>query len=135
MPLKSQLIFVAEDDANLRELVLTRLSLAGYITNWAPDGHTALSLCKQRRPDAMILDISMPGMDGLEVLGRLRKLYPVRPIPTMILTARHSADDVRKAIDLGAVDFMRKPFDDRVLLTRVARLLRRRQDANANALN
>ncbi len=71
----------------------------------------------------------MPGIDGLETLRRLMRQYAERPIPTLMLTARNSADDVRQAIALGAMDFMRKPFDDRVLLTRVARLVRRRQPA------
>lgn len=121
---KPAYVFVVEDDPVVRELVLTRLALAGYATGWASDGNTAFNVCKDRRPDAMILDISMPGIDGMEVLRRLQKHHALRPVPTMMLTARNKADDVQQAIALGAMDFMRKPFDDKVLLARVSRLVR-----------
>lgn len=117
-------VFVAEDDRGVLDLILTRLTLAGYETGYGRDGWEALSGIAAYRPAAIILDINMPNLDGFGVLERLRKMTPALLAPVMVLTARHAPDDVRRAMSLGARDFLAKPFEDTQLLARVARLMR-----------
>jgi DNA-binding response OmpR family regulator len=117
-------ILVAEDDGGVRELIRTRLSDAGYDTHTAKNGVEALMRVGELRPDAMVLDINMPEMDGFGVLEVLRDAPDATRLPVLVLTARHAADDVRRAVGLGAKDYLTKPFNDAQLLARVARLLR-----------
>jgi DNA-binding response OmpR family regulator len=119
-----KLVLVAEDDESVRELLVTRLELAGYATATARDGVEALDVIGSLRPHAVILDIGLPGLDGFGVLKCLREDRSLRDIPVLVLTARNSSRDVGVAIGLGAKDYMSKPFDDQRLLTRVARLVR-----------
>jgi two-component system OmpR family response regulator len=116
-------ILVVDDDESIVDLLSTRLAIAGYRVFTATDGFEAIRALKDQRPHAMILDINMPGLDGFGVLEHMKKQGAHRP-PTLVLTARHNAQDVEKAIRLGAKDYLAKPFDDRMLLARVARLLR-----------
>jgi two-component system chemotaxis response regulator CheY len=118
-------IFVAEDDPATLELIVTRLSVAGYAALYARDGVEAVSGILSSRPHAVILDVNMPGLDGFGVMRKLRE-NPAAPrrMPIMVLTARNSPEDVRRALQLGARDFLSKPFRDAQLLDRVARLLR-----------
>ena len=118
-------ILVVEDDPMIRELIVTRLELAGYQTFTACDGFQGLASLAEVRPAAMILDINMPRLDGFGVLTKMRETGAITRIPTMVLTARNQPDDVRNAISLGARDFLSKPFRDEQLLARVARLLRK----------
>ncbi len=118
-------IFVAEDDPATLELIITRLVVAGYQTAFARDGAEALSGILNTAPHAVILDINMPYMDGFSVMQALRDHPAVSDqLPIMVLTARNEQKDVRKAVELGARDFLSKPFKDAQLLDRVARLLR-----------
>ncbi len=116
-------LLVVDDEPAVRDLITLRLELAGYHVDTARDGYEALERLSGPRPEAMILDVNMPRMDGFEVLRSVDRLGIAR-VPTMVLTARNAADDVRTAIGLGARDFLAKPFRDDQLLTRVARLLR-----------
>jgi len=128
MPLEArrQRIFIAEDDRNLLELLTTRLSVAGYDTVFGRDGWEAIDGIHSTRPDAIILDVNMPRLDGFGVLRHIRKSPLVANIPVMMLTARNAPDDVKEALALGARDYLAKPFSDALLLARVARLLRAR---------
>lgn len=117
-------VLVVDDDPAVLELILTRLDLAGYQTSFGRDGFEALTLLQEMRPAALVLDINMPRMDGFGVLKVMRQTNAANRVATMVLTARNQQDDVRQAIALGARDFLAKPFDDQLLLTRVARLLR-----------
>ena len=121
------LIFVAEDEAPILELVVTRVEQAGYRTAHARNGWEAWDGIRTLKPDAVLLDINMGGMDGFAVLRSLRAHARTRDIPVLMLTARGGLEDVSRAIDLGAQDYLTKPFDERVLLQRVARLVRRRE--------
>ena len=116
-------ILVVDDDESIIDLLSTRLAIAGYNVVTATDGFEAIRALKDARPHAMILDINMPGLDGFGVLEHMRKPGVHKP-PTLVLTARHNAGDVEKAIRLGAKDYLAKPFDDRMLLARVQRLFR-----------
>jgi len=128
MPLEARRrrIFIAEDDRNLLELLTTRLSVAGYDTAFGRDGWEAIDGIHSTRPDAIILDVNMPRLDGFGVLRHIRKSPLVANIPVMMLTARNAPDDVKEALALGARDYLAKPFSDALLLARVARLLRAR---------
>ncbi len=115
-------ILVVEDDPMMLELICTRLALAGYQTVQARDGLEGLDRLRDHKPDAMVLDVNMPRLDGFGVLNQMKTLgYRT---PTMVLTARNQTADVQAAIKLGARDFLTKPFEDHTLLTRVARLVR-----------
>jgi two-component system OmpR family response regulator len=117
-------VLVVEDDASVRQLVRTRLDMANYDVHVASNGNEALSQILRLRPDAMILDINMPEMDGFAVLEALRARREMPRPATMVLTARHAEEDVRRALMLGAKDYLTKPFSEAQLLARVARLLR-----------
>jgi CheY-like chemotaxis protein len=119
-------ILVCDDDAAIRELITTRLELAGYQTFRARDGVECLAELANVKPAGLILDVNMPRLDGFDVLRIMAENPEIPPIPTMVLTARNRGEDVRKAVSLGARDFLTKPFEDRLLLQRVARLVRRR---------
>ena len=114
-------VLVVDDDPSIRELVSVRLTLAGNTVLTARHGRDALTRLRERRYDGMVLDLNMPELDGFGVLEQIDKhLMP----PTLVLTASHSVADVQRAIKLGARDYLSKPFDDRQLLMRVARLFR-----------
>jgi two-component system OmpR family response regulator len=115
-------ILVVDDDALLQALISTHLTGAGYRVVVANDGIQALSRLRLDPPDAMILDLSMPRLDGIGLLTRMKSMGLTTP--TMVLTARHNLDDVRQSMALGAKDYLSKPFEEQVLLTRVARLVR-----------
>jgi two-component system OmpR family response regulator len=119
-------IFVAEDDPATLELIVTRLSLAGYDVSYARDGYQAVNAILTNRPDAVILDVNMPILDGFGVMKALRDRMSASSarMPIMVLTARNSPEDVKRAVQLGARDFLSKPFKDTHLLERVGRLLR-----------
>jgi two-component system OmpR family response regulator len=118
-------VLVVDDDPYILELITTRLDLAGYLTRSARDGSQALQRLSDFRPEAMVLDINMPVMDGFGVLAHMRAQGLTEKTLTMVLTARNAAEDVAKAIQLGAKDYLSKPFKDEMLLARVARLFAR----------
>jgi DNA-binding response OmpR family regulator len=117
-------ILVVEDDANVRELIRAQLGLAGFDVHTARSGREGLARAAQLGPQGIILDINMPEMDGFQVLESLRGEMAERRPPVLVLTARHAAGDVRRALDLGAKDYLTKPFTETQLLARVSRLLR-----------
>ena len=114
-------ILVAEDDPGTRQLVAIRLDFAGYKMFQARNGNDAIAQLLTVRPNALILDLGLPFVDGF---GVLKAMFEGRMmIPTLILTARHNAEDVQKAIGLGASDYLTKPCDDKDLLRRMDRLV------------
>lgn len=117
-------IFLAEDDRNLMELLITRLTLAGYEALIGRDGWEALEGIHSGKPAAIVLDVNMPRLDGFGVLRHLNKSPAVANIPVMMLTARNASADIKEALSLGARDYLAKPFKDEVFLSRIVRLLR-----------
>ncbi len=115
-------ILLAEDEPELRRLVRNELEAAGYQVRCAPDGPTAMQLWAAAPPDLVILDWMLPGIDGLEVLRRLRQSSPV---PVLMLTARAEEVDRVVGLEVGADDYLTKPFGMRELVARVRALLRR----------
>ena len=118
-------VLIVEDDAMIRELIVTRLELAGYRTFTAPDGFQALRRLTEVNAEAMILDLNMPRLDGFEMLKCMNDTRLIQRIPTMILTGRNNPTDIKTCIGLGARDFMAKPFENKQFLARVARLVRK----------
>jgi two-component system OmpR family response regulator len=122
-------VLITEDTEAVLELLTTRLELAGYRTYQARNRYQALKIMAETPMDALILDLSMPHLDGFELLKKMQTNVTTRLPPTLVLTARKNPEDVKRAISLGARDYMVKPFDDRILLARVARLMQKRTAA------
>lgn len=118
-------ILVVDDEESLAEFISRALKQRGYKTIVAGDGDSALNLIAEELPDLVILDLMLPRMDGWEVCRRAKSDPKTKDIPIMMLTARNSSEDVVQGLDLGADDYMRKPFPLEELLARVRVLLRR----------
>ncbi|MFG1609917.1 response regulator transcription factor [Actinoplanes sp. NPDC049265] len=116
-------IVVVDDDEDIRELVAFKLRAAGYRTLTAADGDAGLELALRERPDLMILDVSMPGMDGLAVCGQVHRKAEMADLPVLILSARAMPYDIDLGLAVGADDYMTKPFSPAELLSRVDALL------------
>jgi DNA-binding response OmpR family regulator len=123
---KTHLILVADDDDDIRALVTFRLERAGYEVISAADGDQAFALACDRIPDLAVLDVMMPGSDGLEVTRKLRAREDTNRIPVILLTARAREGDVESGFDAGADDYLKKPFSPQELQTRVRAILGRR---------
>lgn len=118
------MILVADDDAQIRDVVRIGLTQAGFGVAEAKDGRAALETAESLRPDLIILDIGMPEMDGLEVCRALRKTSQV---PILFLTAQADEIDRVVGLELGADDYVSKPFSPRELVARVRAILKRTQ--------
>ncbi|MBD3680028.1 MAG: response regulator [Rhodobacteraceae bacterium] len=117
------LILVCDDDQLLLELMEFRLRAKEFGVVLAEDGRKALDLVSARHPDLIVLDAMMPGMDGLEVLLRLKQAEATRDIPVIMLTARKSESDIVKALEAGAADYIIKPFMPDELVVRIQKAL------------
>lgn len=118
-------VLVVEDETHIRELVSLHLRLEHAVPVEAEDGRAALDLARQRRFDLVILDLMLPGLDGLTVCRAIRKDSPNRSTPILMLTARREETDKVLGLDSGADDYLTKPFGVRELMARVRALLRR----------
>ena len=118
-------ILLIEDDPDIVELVQYNLERESYAVIAANDGESGLAEAKQRRPDLILLDLMLPGMDGLEVCRRLKAVEETRGISLIILTAKGEEVDVVTGLELGADDYVTKPFSPRELTARVRAVLRR----------
>ena len=116
------LVLVADDEPRITKLVSMALRAEGFRVVTAAGGEEALSQAEDVRPDIVLLDIVMPGLDGIEVMRQLRER---RPVPVILLTAKGSTADKAKGLDLGADDYVAKPFDLDELAARVRAVLRR----------
>src|SRR3954467_12645492 len=121
-------VLIIDDDRALRDALRRALTLAGYEVETAEGGALGLTLAAERHPDAVLLDIGMPGVDGLEVCRRLRARGD--RVPVLMLTARDAIEDRIDGLDAGADDYLVKPFDVGELKARLRALLRR---TNADA--
>ena len=115
-------ILSADDDKDLLALIAFTLSQAGYLVVKAADGTAAIRAFEAEAPDLVILDINMPGASGFQVCEAIREQSRV---PVMMLTVRGEEEDLVRALELGADDYLTKPFSPRTLLARVKALLRR----------
>ncbi len=116
-------ILVCDDDALLIDLLEYRLASRGYEIIIARDGSEALARLAEATPDAIILDAMMPVVDGYEVLRRIRETEALAAIPVIMLTARKQERDILEALELGANDYIVKPFIPEELVARLSRLL------------
>jgi two-component system alkaline phosphatase synthesis response regulator PhoP len=124
------LVYVVDDDANVRKLVAIALKENGFEVHEFAKGVDLLDGARRKRPDLFILDWMMPELDGLAVCGRLRIEKDTRAIPIMMLTARTEEEDCILGLEMGADDYLRKPFSVKELVTRVKAMLRRKEYAN-----
>lgn len=118
----SEHILVVEDDRRIRDMLRRGLIFEGYSVECAEDGESALRMAREKMPDGVILDLMLPGINGLEVCKRLRNASAV---PILILTARDTVSDRVTGLDAGADDYMVKPFSFEELLARLRALFRR----------
>lgn len=116
-------ILLVEDDASLGEGLRTALRRAAYTVDWLRDGASALAAIRDGGIDLVVLDLGLPQMDGIEVIRQARRLGA--DVPILVLSARERASDRALGLDVGADDYLGKPFDARELLARVRALLRR----------
>lgn len=119
-------IVIVDDESAIRELVRFNLEKAGYTVREAADGPTGLALAREK-PDLIVLDLMLPGMDGLEVCRSLKGARETAGIPIIMLTARDDEFDKVVGLELGADDYLTKPFSPRELVARVKAVLRRSQ--------
>jgi DNA-binding response OmpR family regulator len=121
--MSKKLVLICDDDPLLVELLEYRLAARGFATAVAIDGAEALTRTAELHPDAILLDAMMPVHDGYEVLRRLREDGATKDVPIIMLTARRQERDIVSALELGATDYMVKPFIPEELVTRLTRVL------------
>jgi DNA-binding response OmpR family regulator len=121
------LVLVADDDEDILELVSLQLERGNIDVIQARDGDEALALAEKRLPDLAVLDVMMPGLNGYEVVKRLRSTEDAGAMPLILLTARAGGGDAQHGYQVGADDYIRKPFSPAELRERVEALLARSQ--------
>ncbi|WP_077963836.1 response regulator transcription factor [Ensifer adhaerens] len=125
-------IFLVEDTRDVGEAISRRLEKVGHTVDWQTDGQAAADILEFTDYDLVILDVMLPGLDGFEILRHLRSRRKTTPV--LVLTARSEIEDRVGALDLGADDYLVKPFDFRELEARTRVLLRRRQGDPTNLI-
>ncbi len=123
-------VFCVEDDENIRELVVYTLSQTGFSSMGFEDAACLFNELKTQKPDLILLDIMLPGIDGNEILRRLKKSDETKNIPVIMLTAKSAQMDKIKGLDSGADDYITKPFDIMELVSRTNAVLRRTQKSD-----
>ena len=118
------MIFCVEDDSNIRELVVYTLETTGFKARGFEDGKEFLEALALETPELVLMDIMLPGEDGLELLGRLKSSPKTREIPVIMVTAKGAEYDKVKGLDLGADDYVTKPFGMMELVSRIKAVLR-----------
>jgi len=120
-------ILVVDDEEDILELLKYNLSREGYQVSCTTSGEKTLNLVKTETPDLILLDLMLPGMDGLEVARRLKDNPTTKKVPIVMLTAKGEEADIVTGLELGADDYITKPFSPRILLARVRAVLRRKE--------
>jgi DNA-binding response OmpR family regulator len=120
--MRQRRVLVVEDERTIAESVAARLRAEGFVVDVAADGPTAVDAARRGRPDLVVLDVMLPGFDGLEVC---RRIQAERTVPVLMLTARDDETDLLIGLAVGADDYLTKPFSMRELAARVQALLRR----------
>lgn len=121
------MIYYVEDDANIRDLTIYALKQAGYEACGFSNADDFFIACNEREPDVVLLDIMLPGKDGIEILQELRQHPTMKYLPVMMLTAKGTEIDTVSGLDAGADDYLAKPFGMMEMVSRVRALLRRAQ--------
>ena len=125
-------VLVVEDDVAIRDMLCFSLRHSGFECNGVGDAESGLALLKQQRPDIILLDWMLPGVDGIEFIRRLRANEYFAEIPVIMLTAKGESEDMVKGLSVGADDYVNKPFSPPELMARIKALLRRCQLPEAN---
>ena len=123
-------VLVVDDEENIQELIRLGLRYEGFHVEFASDGVDGISAAQRINPDLVILDLMLPGMDGLEVCRRLRSNPTTQDIPILMLTAKDEVRDRVVGLETGADDYLTKPFDFQELVARVKAIIRRQQRAH-----
>lgn len=131
MNIKSKILII-EDNQEMRENISEILELAGYNVHSAPDGLAGIQEARQFRPELILCDIMMPNLDGFGVLKILQQDEGLKTIPLIFLTAKAEREDFRKGMNLGAEDYLLKPFEDSDLLEVIDKKLKKYQDLSLN---
>ena len=126
-------ILIAEDESDIRDLISFNLEREHMETLLAKDGVEAFEIAKQKSPDLIVLDLMLPRMDGVTVFKELRQDSRTRDIPVIMLTAKAQLNDVISGLEMGADDYLTKPFSPKELVLRVKALLRRINTTTANS--
>lgn len=124
-----ELIYVVEDEEDIQELISYNLSKEGYLVKGFTNAEDMLDLLRRSQPDCIILDLMLPGMDGLEVCRKLKSKSDYENIPIIMLTAKGEESDIVTGLELGADDYIVKPFSPRILIARLKAVLRRKRMA------
>jgi DNA-binding response OmpR family regulator len=122
---RKQIIAVVEDDDDIRNLLEDTLTRAGFLVQTHPDGNSFRQALRRGQPDALVLDLMLPDSDGLDICRALRQAPATRVLPILILSAKSEEMDRILGLELGADDYMAKPFSPRELAARIKALLRR----------
>lgn len=122
-------IMIVEDEEPIRRLLQYNLEREGYKVLSASDGRLGLAMAQTARPSAVVLDLMLPGLDGLEVCRELKRRAETSRIPVLMLTAKGEESDVVTGLEVGAADYVTKPFSVKVVIARLRALLRRQHEA------
>ena len=127
------MIYCVEDDAGIRELVVYTLQNTGLEARGFADGEALFAALREQKPDLLLLDIMLPGEDGISILRRLRAVRETAKLPVILLTAKNTEYDKVVGLDSGADDFISKPFGMMELVARVRAVLRRTESREENS--
>ena len=125
MPTGHADILIVEDEQDLLELLAYNLEREGYDTRTTPSGEEAVKLIRRDPPDLVLLDLMLPGMSGIEVCSTIKRDDRLSNVPVIMLTAKGEEADIIRGLEIGADDYITKPFSPRVLLARIKAVLRR----------
>ncbi len=128
-------ILIVEDEQDIVELLTYNLDQEGYNTLFCTSGEDALSMVHQKEPDLILLDLMLPGVDGLDVCRTLKQGENTRDIPIVILTAKSEDSDVITGLEIGADDYLTKPFSPKILVARIRSVLRRNRTVRKQPAN
>ena len=118
-------VLVVDDERNILELITYNLNKEGYRTTKVLSGESALTEIRKNLPDLIVLDLMLPGMDGIEICRRLKEDEKTKHIPILMVTAKSEDSDIILGLEMGADDYITKPFSPKVLLARIRAVLRR----------
>lgn len=127
--MKDTPVVVIEDEDDILELISYNLRHAGYVVSGASSGEEGLALVESNRPKLVLLDLMLPGVSGLEVCRRLKQNPDLQAIPVLMVSAKGDESDIVTGLEMGADDYVTKPFSPKILLARVRAILRRATDS------
>ena len=131
--MSSATILIVEDEPDIAELIRFNLAREGFTASVAPSGDIAIRAIERRPPDLVMLDLMLPDIDGMEVCRKLKWNEATRDVPILIVSAKGEESDVVAGLELGADDYVTKPFSPKVLIARVRNILRRRLEAGGRS--